>query len=111
MRYYVTAYYRNPYLPIGSSIQIRCEARGCIRNKLPMHLSSTGYFLSASLIITCSRQSLFSYDNFVVRRIIKRQNDVLSASIKGIIDAGCGICQGVSKKIVASGWICDMMFL
>ena len=72
---------------------VRCEAQGCIRNKLPMHLSSTGYFLSASLIITCSRQSL------------------LSASIKGIIDAGYGICQGVSKKIVASGLIYDMMFL
>ena len=58
VRYYVTAYYRNLHLPIGSSSQIRCEAQGCIRNKLPMHLSSTGYFLSASLIITCSRQSL-----------------------------------------------------
>ena len=49
VRYYVTAYYRN---------RVRCEARGCIRNKLPMYLSSTGYFLFASLIITCSRQSL-----------------------------------------------------
>lgn len=42
-----------------------------------MHLSSTGYFLSALLIITCSRQSL------------------LIASIKGIIDVESEICQGL----------------
>ena len=58
VHYYVTAYYRNTYLPVGSGVRLRCEARGCIRNKLPMHLSSTGYFLSAPLTITCSRQSL-----------------------------------------------------
>ena len=54
---------------------IRCEARGCIRNKLSMHLSSTGYFLFVPLILTSSRQSH------------------CFASIKRIIVTGSRICQ------------------
>ena len=60
-----------------------------------MHLSSTGYFLFVSLIITCSRQSLSN------------------ASIKGIIARICKLCQGVENefynKIVATALFCDMI--
>ena len=41
-------------------MQIGCEARGCIRNKLSVHLSSAGCFLFVPLILTSSRQSLCS---------------------------------------------------
>ncbi len=58
-----------------SGKKIWCEARGCIRNKFSVHLSSTGCFLSVPLIFTSSRQSC------------------CSASINAIIDAVRRICQ------------------
>ena len=63
--------------PTIASLEIRiwCEARGCIRNKFSVHLSSTGCFLSVPLIFTSSRQSC------------------CSASINAIIDAVRRICQ------------------
>ena len=42
VRHYVTAYYCKI---IKYQKQIRCEARGCIRIKIPMRLSSAGSFL------------------------------------------------------------------
>lgn len=63
--------------PTIASLEIRiwCEARGCIRNKFSVHLSSTGCFLSVPLIFTSSRQSC------------------CSASVNAIIDAVRRICQ------------------
>ena len=63
--------------PTIASLEIRiwCEARGCIRNKFSVHLSSTGCFLSVPLIFTSSRQSC------------------CSASINAIIYVVRGICQ------------------
>ena len=63
-------------------MQIGCEARGCIRNKLSVHLSSAGCFLFVPLILTSSRQSL------------------CSAPINAIIDASARICQPENKYCV-----------
>ena len=63
--------------PTIASLEIRiwCEARGCIRIKIPMRLSSAGSFLYLPLNCTSSRQSL------------------CSAPINAIIDAVRRICQ------------------
>ena len=72
VRHYVTAYYCKI---IKYQKQIRCEARGCIRTKVPMRLSSAGSFLYLPLNCTSSRQSL------------------CSASINAIISTKKMICQ------------------
>ena len=72
VRHYVTAYYCKIS---NDQKQIRCEARGCIRTKVPMRLSSAGSFLYLPLNCTSSRQSL------------------CSASINAIISTKKMICQ------------------
>ena len=78
VRYYVTAYYWK--IPERSLLQIRCEARGCIRSKILVRLSSAGSFLFRPLTCTSSRHSLFS------------------ASVAVIIGINGIICQGFSDQ-------------
>lgn len=78
VRHYVTAYYWK--IPERSLLQIRCEARGCIRSKILVRLSSAGSFLFRPLTCTSSRHSLFS------------------ASVAVIIGMNGIICQGFSDQ-------------
>lgn len=84
--------------PTIASLEIRiwCEARGCIRNKFSVHLSSAGCFLFVPLIFTSSRQSCCSASiNVIIGMINKicQENNFLKAATFFIFHAS-NLCKG-----------------
>ena len=84
--------------PTIASLEIRiwCEARGCIRNKFSVHLSSAGCFLFVPLIFTSSRQSCCSASiNVIIGMINKicQENNFFKAATFFIFHAS-NLCKG-----------------